>query len=112
MLDTADLYYNHAAISAALRISLPALGRAREDIFLTTKLHPSDLGETRCRCCSAAQLTVLGHMLQVLQCSTAHCNTVPTAGTVVQHSSLYYNILCRYCSTAQLVLRQYPMHVL
>ena len=83
MLDTADLYYNHAAISAALRISLPALGLAREDIFLTTKLRPSDLGETRCRYCSAAQLTVLRHMLQVLQCSTAYCTMTHAAGAAV-----------------------------
>ena len=66
MLDTADLYYNHAAISAALRISLPALELAREDIFLTTKLRPSDLGETRCRYCSAAELVVLQSYLQVM----------------------------------------------
>ena len=65
MLDSADLYYNHAAISAALKSSLPALGLAREDIFLITKLRPSDLGETRCRYCRAAQLAGLHYLLQV-----------------------------------------------
>ena len=29
MLDTADLYYNHRALAAALAISLPALGLTR-----------------------------------------------------------------------------------
>jgi len=39
-IDTATLYRNEAEIGRALRDS----GVAREDVFLTTKLHPSDVG--------------------------------------------------------------------
>jgi diketogulonate reductase-like aldo/keto reductase len=49
LIDTADLYYNHRALANALATTLPSLGLTREDIFLTTKLRPTDLGATRCR---------------------------------------------------------------
>ena len=69
MIDTADLYENHRQIANALNLTLPRLGlernqfhfkvssqhsfivslNSREDIFLTTKLRPTDLGDTRCR---------------------------------------------------------------
>ena len=39
-IDTATLYRNEAEIGRALRDS----GVAREDVFLTTKLHPNDVG--------------------------------------------------------------------
>lgn len=39
-IDTATLYRNEAEIGRALRDS----GVAREDVFVTTKLHPSDVG--------------------------------------------------------------------
>jgi diketogulonate reductase-like aldo/keto reductase len=39
-IDTATLYRNEAEIGRALRDS----GVARQDVFLTTKLHPSDVG--------------------------------------------------------------------
>jgi 2,5-diketo-D-gluconate reductase A len=39
-IDTATLYRNEAEIGRALRDS----GVGREDVFLTTKLHPSDVG--------------------------------------------------------------------
>merc|ERR1719391_1249750 len=49
LIDTADLYENHQQIASALNLTLPSLGLKREDIFLTTKLRPIDLGGTRCR---------------------------------------------------------------
>ena len=69
LIDTADLYENHRQIASALNLTLPRLGlhrnqsfsnssrhaifchnvNSREDIFLTTKLRPTDLGGTRCR---------------------------------------------------------------
>ncbi|MGH8823920.1 MAG: aldo/keto reductase [Jiangellaceae bacterium] len=42
-IDTATLYRNEAEVGRALRDS----GVAREDVFLTTKLHPSDVGRER-----------------------------------------------------------------
>lgn len=47
--DTADLYSNHQQIAASLAESLPALGLRREDLFLTTKLRPTDLGYLQCK---------------------------------------------------------------
>ena len=47
--DTADLYSNHQQIAASLAVSLPELGLSREDLFLTTKLRPTDLGYLQCK---------------------------------------------------------------
>ena len=46
--DTADLYNNHQQIARALSDSLDSLGLKREDVFLVTKLRPSDLGYLKC----------------------------------------------------------------
>lgn len=43
LVDTANMYRNERAVGNAIRAS----GRAREDIFLTTKLWPSDYGYTK-----------------------------------------------------------------
>ena len=47
--DTADLYSNHQQIAASLAVSLPELGLRREDLFLTTKIRPTDLGYLQCK---------------------------------------------------------------
>merc|ERR1712183_287203 len=49
MIDTADLYSNHQQIAASLAVSLPELGLRREELFLTTKIRPSDLGYLQCK---------------------------------------------------------------
>ena len=46
--DTADLYNNHQQIARALSDSLDFLGLKREDLFLVTKLRPTDLGYLKC----------------------------------------------------------------
>lgn len=43
LVDTANMYFNERAVGRAIRDS----GLTREDIFLTTKLWPSDFGYTR-----------------------------------------------------------------
>ena len=48
MIDTADLYDNHHQISMALNTSLTKHGLSREDVFLVTKIRPTDLGHLRC----------------------------------------------------------------
>lgn len=43
-IDTAAVYHNEEAIGAALEELLPKYNLSREDIFITTKLSPKDLG--------------------------------------------------------------------
>ena len=47
--DTADLYSNHKQLATSLAVSLPKLGLTREDLFLTTKIRPTDLGYLQCK---------------------------------------------------------------
>ena len=47
-IDTATMYANEAAIGAALADS----GIDRADLFVTTKIRPSDAGKTRGSCAS------------------------------------------------------------
>lgn len=49
MVDTADLYDNHRQLSVSLSRALPKAGLTRSDMFIITKLRPTDLGMTRCR---------------------------------------------------------------
>jgi len=49
MIDTADLYNNHQQISLALENLLPKYGLQRQDIFIITKIRPSDLGYLKCK---------------------------------------------------------------
>ncbi|XP_023937841.2 uncharacterized oxidoreductase YtbE [Bicyclus anynana] len=44
LFDTAAVYYNEKHLGHALRRLLPKYGLQRKDIFITTKLSPSDLG--------------------------------------------------------------------
>uniref|UniRef100_A0A1B6CHW2 NADP-dependent oxidoreductase domain-containing protein n=2 Tax=Clastoptera arizonana TaxID=38151 RepID=A0A1B6CHW2_9HEMI len=46
-IDTAAVYYNEEAIGQALKDLLPKYGLQREDIFITTKLSPRDVGKSR-----------------------------------------------------------------
>ena len=46
--DTADLYNNHQQIGRAINASLDRHGLRREDMFLVTKLRPTDLGHLKC----------------------------------------------------------------
>lgn len=43
--DTAKMYQNETDIGRALKVVLPKHNLARKDIFITTKLYPSDHGE-------------------------------------------------------------------
>jgi len=49
MIDTADLYDNHQQLALALKNLLPKYGLQRQDIFLITKIRPSDLGYLKCK---------------------------------------------------------------
>ena len=49
LLDTADLYSNHKQLAASIASSLPKLGLRREDLFITTKIRPTDLGYLQCK---------------------------------------------------------------
>ena len=49
LIDTADSYNNHRQIAAALKVILPSQGLSRTDMFITTKIHPTDLGYLNCR---------------------------------------------------------------
>ena len=49
LIDTADLYSNHQQIAAALGVILPEQGLDRADLFITTKIRPTDLGYLKCR---------------------------------------------------------------
>ncbi|CAH0720026.1 unnamed protein product, partial [Brenthis ino] len=44
LFDTAAVYHNEKFLGNALRQLLPKHGLVREDVFITTKLSPSDLG--------------------------------------------------------------------
>jgi len=59
-IDTASAYRNHTEIRAAVWESLPGLGLAREDIFLTSKLAPAEQGEERCEAAVERCLAELG----------------------------------------------------
>ncbi|XP_074034991.1 aldo-keto reductase Mvan_2161 [Leptinotarsa decemlineata] len=45
LIDTAAYYENEEAIGKALKVLLPKYNLTRSDIFITTKLHPSNRGE-------------------------------------------------------------------
>ena len=49
MIDTADLYSNHQQIAAALEVILPTQGLTRTNLFITTKIRPTDLGYLKCK---------------------------------------------------------------
>ena len=49
MIDTADLYSNHQQIAAALEVILPTQGLSRTNLFITTKIRPTDLGYLKCK---------------------------------------------------------------
>lgn len=48
-IDTAAVYRNHKEIADTLETVLPNLGLKREDIFITSKLSPSDQGTESCK---------------------------------------------------------------
>merc|ERR1711892_132526 len=48
-IDTAEVYRNHNKIATALASALPSLGLTRQDIFITSKLHPKDHGTEKCQ---------------------------------------------------------------
>jgi len=47
-IDTAAVYRNHTEIANTLQDVLPTLNLERKDIFLTSKLSPSDQGRDKC----------------------------------------------------------------
>ena len=64
LIDTGDSYDNHRQIAAALKVILPSQGLSRTDMFITTKIHPTDLQEV----CEQ----VLGGVLHLLPGPCAH----------------------------------------
>ncbi|XP_028179119.1 uncharacterized oxidoreductase YtbE-like [Ostrinia nubilalis] len=60
MFDTATAYNNEGLIKEALETLLPKHGLERDDIFITTKLAPSDHGNERVRAAYQRSLDLLG----------------------------------------------------
>ncbi|XP_045137471.1 glyoxal reductase-like isoform X2 [Portunus trituberculatus] len=57
--DTAAIYRNECEIGEALKHFLPEVNLKREDIFITSKLDPSDQGSERCQQAVDNSLTAL-----------------------------------------------------
>ena len=59
LIDTARVYRNEAAVGAALRLAQEGQGLPREEVFLTTKIPPTEQGE------EAAYAAVLSSLQQL-----------------------------------------------
>ena len=75
MIDTADLYSNHQQIAAALEVIQPILGLTRTDLFITTKIRPTDLGYLKCKYAVKRFLEELS--IPYLDLVLIHAPTVP-----------------------------------
>ncbi|XP_050689304.1 glyoxal reductase-like isoform X1 [Eriocheir sinensis] len=57
--DTAAVYRNESELGQALKHYLPEFGLKREDVFITSKLSPSDQGSEKCRQAVKSSLAAL-----------------------------------------------------
>merc|ERR1740137_392056 len=84
VIDTADLYSNHQQIATALAMSLPPLGLTRADLFIITKIRPTDLGYLKCKYAVRRFLEEL--VTPYLDLILIHAPTVPTILSMGPHT--------------------------